>query len=115
MNLNEKQQEYFDLFDNNLQVNVSYIVIDNDRQWGKTTILNEIGLTYQALGYEVILLTKYPQANNHFATRYVSNMNDLQRINLDDDKIIAIVDEYDIGEEIIDCLQKYDVPIVGFI
>ena len=57
LELYPRQKEYFNLFDQCLQKHKSKLLSSEQRAWGKTTILNEIGFTYQALGYDVLLVT----------------------------------------------------------
>ena len=114
--LNDRQQVYFDLFDKKLQDGTGCIISSYERQWGKTTIVNEIGFTYQALGYQVFLLTKFPQSNEHFANKYVASESDICGIG--GNKCIAIIDEYDIknyaDSSLLDCLEYCNIPCVGF-
>lgn len=79
--------------------------------------INEIGLIYQALGYEVLLVTKYNNSNEHFATRTVSNFESIYGIN--PHKTIAIIDEHnyydDNFQDIIKFFTEAKIPYVGFV
>jgi hypothetical protein len=113
-----------DLFDYLLQQRESKIYSSDRRAWGKTTIINEIGLTYQALGYEVLLFTQHSNSNNHFATQYIpSDYNSRHLRGYPIGKTIAIFDEYDlppksiindIGNELLITLEQLQIPYVGF-
>lgn len=94
------------------------------RAWGKTAILNELGFTYQALGYEVLLITQFPNANEHFATKYIpSDFNSRHLRGYPIGKTIVIIDEYDllpksivygIENELLNTLKQLQIPFVGF-
>ena len=107
---------FFDIFDDCLQKKQHKVYSSDRRAWGKTTILNELGITYQALGYEVLLLTMFPNSNEHFATRCINDERDLR--GLPRDKTIMIVDEYKILNDknhyLFNAIEKLDIPYVGF-
>ena len=88
----------------------------DDRGWGKTTILNEIGFVYQALGYEVYLITQFTDTcHRHYATCFVDNETNVLRRS--SRKAIAIIDEYDINQKFIDLINELElrqIPYVGF-
>lgn len=85
---------------------------------GKTTILNEIGFTYQALGYDVFLVTSSFQGVHHFCHTTFNGEEDRRKID-PRKKAIAIIDEFNTEDdrfhEIIECLEAYGVPYVGFV
>lgn len=86
-----------------------------ERGMGKTRVINEIGLTYQALGYEVILMTPYD--DEHIATVLLRNrIEDIKYCF--PTKTICLVDEWDFHNkntnEFLYYLKRYKVPIVGF-
>lgn len=121
--LNYEQQFWFDRFDECLQKRLSYLSSSEDRGWGKTTVLNEIGFTYQALDYDVLLITEYPESNVHYATKYIGSIRDLYGVRTN--KTICIFDEYRVFSEIrrkreffinvIDELNRMNIPYVGFV
>jgi len=118
MNLTQEQQYYYDLFDKALNNGENFVVFSDRRGWGKTTIVNEIGFTYQALGYMVFLITQFPNSNEHFVTKVISSECDFDFRNLNYKKCVAIIDEYDPCTEqyinIIKRLNECNIPYVGF-
>jgi AAA+ ATPase superfamily predicted ATPase len=116
MELYQRQKEYMDLFETYLLNGESKLLSSKQRRWGKTTILNEIGLTYQLLGYRVFLITQYPNSNEHVATNYVSNAESIRGYK---EKSIALIDEYYYFDEnlrdILHVFDKLDIPYVGFV
>ena len=115
---------FFDIFDNYLQNKQSKLYHSDRRAWGKTTILNELGFTYQALGYEVLLITQFSNANEHFATKYIPLAFSSRHLRgYPVGKTIAIIDEYDllpksiiysVENELLDTLKQLQIPYVGF-
>lgn len=122
--LTKEQQLFFDIFDNYLQNKQSKLYHSDRRAWGKTTILNELGFTYQALGYEVLLITQFSNANEHFATKYIPLAFSSRHLRgYPVGKTIAIIDEYDllpksiiysVENELLDTLKQLQIPYVGF-
>jgi len=125
-----RQKEYFDLFDDCLHKHQSKLLSSEQRAWGKTTILNEIGFTYQALGYDVLLITQCPNSNEHFATDFIDPNGDYHRTLCRTRKnTVAIIDEYDYHvytdnierkswvtfNELLKELGDYNIPYVGFV
>lgn len=114
-----KQQFWFNRFDECLQKRLSYLKSSKDRGWGKTTVLNEIGFIYQALGYNVILVTQFPNSNEHYACLLFDNIF-LKSVFLSDySKTIVIVDEYDYQDsnfrDIVEFFNDKKIPYVGFV
>lgn len=76
------------------------------------------------MGYEVLLITQFPNANEHYATKYIpldSNSRHLKGCPIG--KTIAIIDEYDllpksiiynINNELLETLEQLHIPYVGF-
>ena len=115
--LTKEQQLFFDIFDNYLQNRQNKLYPSDRRAWGKTTIINEIGFTYQALGYEVLLITHFPNANEHFANRCIFNEWEFSGVNRE--KTIVIIDEYDVQKNydarfLLEELRQLNIPYVGF-
>lgn len=86
-----------------------------DRGWGKTTVINEIGFTYQALGYTVYILS--PCRTEYFACKLINKKEDLRGIKRDN--LIVLVDEVlrdsELYTEVKSFCQQFNIPIVGFI
>lgn len=89
------------------------------RNIGKTTIINNLGLEYQALGYEVFIVTPYIQSTDYLAT---------ERLTIDNSrgkrlpkKSIILVDEVRLKDlkkllSLLDDRHKKDgVKILGFV
>lgn len=117
MKLTKKQKIFYESFDSQLQARLNNLVSAEDRAWGKTTILNEIGFTYQALGYNVLLLTNCSNSIEYFATRYITIASSLRGFNRN--KTIVIIDECNINDgefkEILKTLDELKIPYVGFV
>ena len=107
------------MFDQCLQQRKNKLLSSQQRAWGKTTILNEIGFTYQALGYDVLLVTTHSESNEHIATMYFDYVFTKARLLADYGKTIVIVDEYDYCDlnfqEIMEFFDKKKIPYVGFV
>ena len=86
---------------------------DGDRGIGKTTLLNEIGLEYQSLGYKVFVLS------NSFSASYnATNLIDDFRESVRYENAICLIDEINIADpeklELINKLADSGVLPVGF-
>ena len=108
---------FFDIFDDCLQKKQHKVYSSDRRAWGKTAIINEIGFTYQALGYEVLLITQFPNANEHFASRCI--FNEWEFAGMKREKTIVIIDEYDVQKNydarfLMEELRQLNIPYVGF-
>ena len=117
MELTLGQQIYFDTFDIHLSFKKSFLLPSDGRRFGETTVINEIGFLYQALGYEVLLFTENILTEEMFATKYISDVKDLFGIKLDN--CIAVFDGYNLTpdyekNEIIQRLECLKIPYVGF-
>ena len=115
--LTKWQQERFDEFEEAIHKrrmlfrNVEY------RGNGKTYLLNELGLTLQALEYKVLVYTPFTQLE-YFAENFIYNSDNLRGI---DNKLKTVIlfDEVRIDndetQELIKLFKKYRIPVVGFI
>jgi hypothetical protein len=119
LELMSRQKEYYNLFDQCLQKYESKLFSSEQRGWGKTTILNEIGFTYQALGYDVLIVTKHIDSNEHYATLLFDYVSTTDRFIHNPNKTIAIIDEYNYFNEncqdIINYFTERKIPYVGFV
>jgi hypothetical protein len=104
------------MFDNSIQNGKSKIISSWRRQWGKTTILNEIGLCYQAIGYRVFLATDFSNSSNHYAEKLIDGNYAIREVPIDN--IIVIIDEFDlcnnINYRLLRYLEYHDIMYVGF-
>lgn len=89
------------------------LLSSEQRAWGKSYILNELGFMLQALGYRVFLLTDCYQ--DHFATNVFTNLNSFRGVSIN--KLVVIVDEYIYSNmnEILKYCTYFNIPVVGFV
>jgi len=121
MALTPHQQKFFDEFDAALQDDRSLLIPVSkfDRGNGKTTLLNELAFTYQALGYEVILFNKVEYPFPFYATKKAKSADDpiLRGMSMSA-KYIAIIENFHADskelEEICTMLVAFRIPYVGF-
>lgn len=87
------------------------------RGMGKTTVLNEIGFIYQALGYEVLVWT--PFDDEHTGCKLIRNYQRMRGFR-SSDKTICLVDEVNLhissheNHAIFAELRRCNVTMVGF-
>ena len=80
------QQERFDEFEEAIHRKERLFRDGRVRQTGKTYLLNELGLTLQALGYKVLVCTPFTQLE-YFAENFVYSSDNLRRI----DKLKTVI------------------------
>jgi len=114
--LTDWQQERFDEFEEAIHRKKNLFRNGRIRQLGKTYTLNELGLTLQALGYEVYVYTPFTQLE-YFAERFIHNDYDLRGINIL--KTVILFDEVKIDDDEVKEILKYSrccqIPVVGFV
>ena len=87
---------------------------------GKTYLLNELGLTLQALGFEVLVYTPYTKME-YFAENFIysSDYTSDNPRRIDKLKTVILFDEVEIDndetQELIKFFKKYRIPVVGFV
>lgn len=119
--LTEQQQKIFNEFLDSVEKKENNIISSDQKQIGKTTILNELGFDLQALGYKVFVYTPYKNQDyyaNGFIYEGLHNFRGLKR-----DYIVVIVDELNresIREqnnfkELLEFCEYGKIPIVGYI
>lgn len=85
------------------------------RGFGKTTILNEIGLLAQFYNYEVLIWTPYN--NTHFATERIDRYEQLRSRHIKNG--ILLIDEIDISDDknfqMLRDLIDSEILILGFV
>jgi hypothetical protein len=112
--LTEYQQNIFDVMLNMSELKQNYLLSSEDRGIGKSTILNKLSFTLQALGYCVCLLTPFPR--EYFATNIISLYpNDYRGINKNS---VVIVDETRYGimmDDFLDYCKLKNIPVIGFV
>lgn len=114
--LTEHQQFIFDEFEKTIQNREILLKSSEHRVWGKSYILDELGYVFQALGYEVHLLTMFPYSQEHIASD--SFPDDLWRFRgKSRNKMIILVDEYKYSKilKILEFCEEYKIPMVGFV
>lgn len=99
---------------------LNYTLYSNEdiipRGFGKTTILNEIGLLAQAMGKEVLIWTS---CNNieYYATEKLERANQIRRHHINNG--ILLIDEIDITDrktyDMLKHLEDSGILIIGFI
>ena len=117
-----KQQQ---LIKNYLQIQVKLFgkgfYSARERCIGKTVIINNLGLEYQSLGYEVYVATPTFYSNDYVANEKWDIRSENNRGKYFSDKTIILVDELNIEEtdRLINSLKKYPngdkVKILGFV
>lgn len=116
--LTMKQEVFYDGMEKAI-LNKKFALYDPDtfdRGTGKTTVVNEIGFTYQALGYNVYVLS--PCRNlEYYACKMIDKIEDLRGIKINN--LIILVDE-ELKElksyKIIESFCKHlNIPMVGFV
>ena len=98
---------------------LNYTLYSNEdiipRGFGKTTILNEIGLLAQVYNYEVLILTPYN--NTHFATERIDRYEQLRSHRVENG--ILLIDEIDISDkknlQMLRDLIDSGILILGFV
>lgn len=93
------------------------------RQYGKTTIINELGLTLQALGYYVIVWTDHPATIEYVADKVFVRLRDYD-IKLSfslrgRNNLVILFDEVDASfphfNYMIHELEARGIPVAGFV
>lgn len=90
-----------------------------ERGFGKTTILNELALHLQSIGYKVILYLPVGHEKHHdgfYAEGILTSLSDLRGVLGD---MVVIADEVKYGEmryrsEILEYCESKGIPIVGY-
>lgn len=113
--LTDVQQKAFDKFLKRIEQKDMLLLSSEERRIGKTTTLNELALTLQALGYIVYVLTPY-QKQEYFAHKFISTDRS-NYTNLNVDKLVIIVDEEKRNkmDEIIEYCDFRKIPVVGYV
>ena len=113
---NEILNTFIDSFDN--ETNCLYYFNDQSipRGFGKTSILNEIGLVAQSQGMDVLSWSAY-YGTTHIATERVGAINDLKGHNVEN--TILLIDEVNAKDatnaSMIECVREKGMRMFGFI
>ena len=113
--LTNRQSEYMEMFLKRIKNNEIYLIYSKFRKFGKTTIIRELGLHLQSLGYNVAILTIYNQ--DYYAHKPIDNINDLRGYT----NTVVLVDtdefrvHYDVLQNIKEYCNVYTIPMVGFV
>ena len=112
--LTKEQQIYYDEFEDTIKEKKNLLYSSHQRAWGKSYILNELGLTLQALGYEVYFFSDY-DTYEFYATKYLSRSDNIRGIN--NYKTVLIVDECRHSRliDVLNYCESREIPVVGFI
>lgn len=110
------QQERFDEFEKAIHKKEMLFRNDKYRQLGKTYLLNELGLTLQALGYKVLVYTPF-KGVEYFADKFIYSSDNSRGI--DKLKTVVIFDEVQMEDdetiELLKLFKMYQIPVVGFV
>ena len=104
-------------FDSALSLNVDLLYPSDlyNRCCGKTSSLNEIGYFYQALGYNVVVLSSHKSSIIYNAEVYIDDLKDLSYYYNKD--VICLVDEYNIKNNLKymrELSSKLNIRFIGF-
>lgn len=116
--LTPKQQEYFDKLLLSCTNHEIDLYSSEERAWGKTVTLNELGFTLQALGYTVYILTPY-RNQEYCGEKFISldscDYRDFS--NIPRDNIVVLADEVRLlmMKDFIDFCRSYNIALVGFV
>lgn len=112
--LTKQQQGIFDRFEKTILKREMLLLPSDNRGIGKTTILNELAFTYQALGYRTFVLT--PCQQEYFAEKYIPNNPMFYRGYFGCDAIV-IIDEAKFNDiqEFLQYCKYRKTPVVGFV
>jgi hypothetical protein len=113
--LTEKQQEVLDNFLEAIEQGKNLLLSSENRRIGKTYILNELGFTLQALGYNVFVLTPYKE-QEYYANKFISDGIDRFK-GFNREKLVILADEarYLMMDDIMEYCEYRKVPIVGYV
>ena len=111
------QEAYYNSFERAIQENKCLLFSSEQRAWGKTYILNELGFNLQALEYKVFLLSEHMNHQEHFATDYIDLNRLVKSRGIRLGKLVVIVDEYRFSKmgEIFEYRIDLNIPMVGFV
>lgn len=114
------QQERFDEFEEAIHKRRMLFRNGEYRGNGKTYLLNELGLTIQALGYRVLVYTPYTNTE-YFAENFIysSDCGSDNPRRIDKLKTAVLFDEVIFDDDetkiIVEYCKKYRIPVVGFV
>jgi len=93
----------------------NYFLSSEDRNIGKTFMLNELAFTLQTLGYKVFVLTPC-RACEYYGEKFISLDSQNYRGRLANDAVI-IADEarFEMMEELLDYCKYKSIPVVGYV
>jgi AAA+ ATPase superfamily predicted ATPase len=113
--LNEFQEKKYIEFIEAIKNKENLMLSSEDRNVGKTYLLNEIAFELQAIGHEVYILTLSPQ-KEYFANGYVS-FNEEDYIGKLNSNSVVVADEtrqYMMLDLLRYCFAK-QIPVIGFV
>jgi hypothetical protein len=118
--LTYNQQEHFDDFMEaieNKQDRICYTDCDVwDRGWGKTIVINELGLHLQTMGYIVCLLSPIT-CIDYCVSKIIRKAEDLRGKQID--KLVVLIDEEMINSKLFLSVENfcdiYRISMVGFV
>ena len=84
--LTAEQQALFDEIDHHFQINKKHLISINPRRIENTRIINELALTYQSLGLDVIVLSQQCATTEYFARTTIHKFNEI----FDTDSVISL-------------------------
>jgi hypothetical protein len=113
--LTEWQEDKYKIFSEVIEQRGNFFFSSEDRNVGKTYLLNELGLELQALGYTVYILTPYPE-HEYFAHGFIYINGDGYRGRLKENTVV-LVDEARLYmmDEFLDYCKWRQIPVIGFV
>lgn len=113
--LTEQQQKVFDKMLECIEKKENYFLSSEDRNIGKTFMLNELAFTLQTLGYKVFVLTPC-RACEYYGEKFISLDSQSYRGVLANNAVI-IADEarFEMMEGLLDYCKYRSIPVVGYV
>lgn len=112
--LSNQQQTIFDVMLQMAETKQNYLLSSEPRNIGKTTILNELSFTLQALGYDVYLLNQY-LARDFYTNGLITLKNESYKGILHKNSVVLIDESrYSILSDLLDYCETFNIPVIGF-
>lgn len=113
-NLTQGQQKLFDTLFSAFEKREMCLLSSEDRNIGKTTILRELGLELQSLGYRVHILTPY-RHHEYIGNKFISLSDDVLGICPKTSVILADEARYCMMGDLVKYCNDRKIPLLGFV